>query len=118
MANMPGAQPTADDVAVVNFEIFGYWTQYHHSGNHNWGANPTVTYAFDPASGFTANEQAAFAEGLQLWSDVANIHFTVTANFASAGIQISRGNDGQANTVDSYLTHQPTQLLNAATSID
>src|SRR5205807_697241 len=36
-----------------------------------------VTYAFDPASGWNATEQAAIVAGLSLWSAVANITFTL-----------------------------------------
>ena len=74
-----------------------------------WGSNTpgtaggTVSYYFDPASGWTATEQAVISAGLALWSAEANINFAVTANSAAAGITFVRGNDRGA-----YTTHTVT----------
>jgi len=62
------------------------------SGTPSTGAD--VTYSFASASNWTASEQAAWQGGLALWSAVANIKFTETADAAGANFRIIRGNDG------------------------
>jgi Ca2+-binding RTX toxin-like protein len=63
----------------------------------------TVTYAFDPASHWTAAEQTALASGLALWSAEANINFVlagppVTGTIVAPGPNFIfyRGTDGSA----------------------
>ncbi|HET7085131.1 MAG TPA: M10 family metallopeptidase C-terminal domain-containing protein [Rhizomicrobium sp.] len=74
-----------------------------------WGGNTpstaggTVSYYFDPASGWTAAEQAIISAGLALWSAEANINFAVTANPSGAGITFVRGHDRGA-----YTSHATT----------
>jgi len=68
-----------------------------------WGANTagtsggTVSYYFDPASGWTAPEQSVFSAGLAFWSAVTNINFSLTTD-PGAGITFVRGHDGGAGT--------------------
>lgn len=74
------------------------------SNAHKWGsatghtAGGTVDYYFDPASSWSTTEKAVFTACLTLWSDVANIHFALTANAGAADITFHRGNNGQAVT--------------------
>ena len=94
-----------------------------HDG-HVWGASGvTVTYWFDPSSNWTATEKAAFTDALNLWSGVANIHFTLSSASSNPGdaIDITRGTNGQANTNDNYTFSFPdqTNIVSSATvSID
>ena len=39
------------------------------------GVGATVSYGFDPASGFTAQEKATFVAGLSMWASVADLTF-------------------------------------------
>jgi serralysin len=88
----------------------------------NWGAGATVTYAFNPASNYTAAEQAAYVTALKLWSAVANISFSVTSNYSFAKIQFTRTSDGQANTNTNYTLPNPRtrpgHLQTASVGID
>jgi len=63
-------------------------------GSGTPGTGADVTYSFASASNWTASEQAAWQGGLALWSAVANIKFTETADAAGANFRIIRGNDG------------------------
>jgi hypothetical protein len=71
---------------------------------HKWGSSApgttggTVNFYFDPASNWTATEKAQMTACINLWSDLANIHFSLTANAASADITFERGSDGNAVT--------------------
>ncbi|HEY1629754.1 MAG TPA: M10 family metallopeptidase C-terminal domain-containing protein [Rhizomicrobium sp.] len=74
------------------------------SDDHKWGsstshtAGGTVTYYFDTASSWTATEKAQMTACLTLWSDIANINFSLTSVAAGADITFHRGNDGSAVT--------------------
>ncbi len=70
---------------------------------NDWGAGTTVTYAFNPASNWTTTEMNAFTDGYKLWSAIANITFSLTTDYASTQVQITRGvNTGGAETINSY----------------
>jgi hypothetical protein len=58
------------------------------------GTGADVTYSFAAASNWTASEKMAWQGGLALWSAVADIRFSETADAASANFAIVRGNDG------------------------
>ena len=60
------------------------------------GTGATITYAFDPASNWTAVEKAAFVSTMDLWSAVANVTFTETG-FDVDKFDLIRGNDGGAS---------------------
>ena len=74
------------------------------SNAHKWGAaqsdtlGGTVTYYFDSGSSWTATEKAQMTACITLWSDLANINFSLTTNSAAADITLTRGSDGQAVT--------------------
>lgn len=61
------------------------------------GTGASISYAFDPASHWTAAEQNAFTATLHLWADVANISFTQAVSTTGANITISRGTNGTAS---------------------
>ena len=72
------------------------------SHQFKWGrpragtAGGTVSYGFDPASDWSAAEQAVLVAGLTLWSDEADIAFTPAAPGAGADITFKRGHDHSA----------------------
>lgn len=76
--------------------------------SRKWGgttagtAGGTVYYYFDPASNWSATEQAQLASGLALWAAVANVNFVPTANSNQAGVTFTRGTDGGAYTYTIY----------------
>lgn len=72
------------------------------SDSHAGSTGGVVTYAFDPASNWSLVERNAFKAGLALWSAVANISFAEVGNLASAELDFTRGNDGQAHTQGTY----------------
>jgi len=78
------------------------------SDDHKWGsatshtAGGTVTYYFDTASSWTATEKAQMTACITLWSDIANINFSLTSNAAAADITFHRGSDGSAVTPASW----------------
>lgn len=70
---------------------------------HKWGAptagtGATVTYAFDPDSSFSANEQATVLRAFATWSGVADVRFVAAASSTGADVLIHRGTDGRADT--------------------
>ena len=67
-------------------------------GSPTAGTGATITYGFDVASAFTAQEQQAFKMALAMWSSVANVTFAAAANPATADILVQRGTDGEAHT--------------------
>ena len=71
-------------------------------GNTAGSAGGTVYYYFNPASKWSASEQAQLASGLALWAAVANIKFVATTNASQAGITFTRGSDGGAYTYTIY----------------
>jgi len=88
-----------------------YWTwKYDNPATYNstsiarkWGstsgsaagtAGGTVYYYFDAAAYWSATEKAAFVAGLTLWSDVANIQFSLASSQASANQVFYRGSAG------------------------
>ncbi|HJR57364.1 MAG TPA: M10 family metallopeptidase C-terminal domain-containing protein, partial [Rhizomicrobium sp.] len=78
----------------------GYTLAYkwHADGSAPTAGTPggIVTYAFNAASGWNADETAAFTAALTLWSAVANISFSLTSDYGHAGIQFTRGSDDRA----------------------
>ena len=71
------------------------------SGANKWGSptigtgGGTVTYYFNPASAWNAQEKNAFVSAMTLWSSEVNIQFAETTS-AAAGITITRGTDHSA----------------------
>ena len=65
-------------------------------GSPTAGAGATITYAFNPASNWTATEESAFATTMSLWSAFANVTFTNVGSTASAEVVIGRASDGTA----------------------
>jgi len=72
------------------------------SDSHAGTTGGVVTYAFDPASNWSLVERDMFKAGLALWSAVVNISFVEVGNLASAELDFTRGNDGQAHTQGAY----------------
>lgn len=80
-----------------------YWSAFEgvsafKFGSSAAGTGATISYAYDPASGFSATEQATFARALATWSAVADVRFVRTGDTSTASILLHRGNDGQAYT--------------------
>lgn len=76
----------------------GYSTTSHEAkwGAPTAGTGAAISVAFDAGSHWTNTEEAAFLSAMHLWSDVANVNFTLTSNQSSADLVISRGSDGSA----------------------
>jgi hypothetical protein len=77
------------------------------SGEAKWGAgtagaNATITFGFDAASGWSPTERAAFTSTLALWSAVANVNFVLVSDATTANIDFKRGSDGSASEQHSY----------------
>src|SRR5205823_5647159 len=70
-------------------------------GSPTAGTGATISYFFDPASSFSAQEKATFQMGLAMWSSVANVTFVVASSAGAADVLMHRGNDGKANTASS-----------------
>lgn len=128
MANLPAA--LADEVtflsglgadrrvAPVSFFSWNYDAPptYGSAQSFKWGGTTPgtrggiVTYAFDPASGWSAAEKQVFMAGFALWSDEANIRF-VPVRAATADVTIYRNSTG-----DAYETEtEPASTPGAAT---
>ena len=60
------------------------------------GTGATITYAFDPGSGWSATEEKAFIASMHLWQAEANVHFVAATSVSSANIVFSRSHDGTA----------------------
>jgi serralysin len=56
----------------------------------------TVTYWFDTTSNWSTTEKNALLSGLALWSDIANISFSLAASASAANFTFFRGHDGSA----------------------
>jgi serralysin len=72
------------------------------SDEAKWGASTagtgaTITYAFAPASDWTATEQSAFVATMALWSDVADVTFTQVSASSSPEVLLSRASNGSAD---------------------
>ncbi|MEJ0015159.1 MAG: Hint domain-containing protein [Acetobacteraceae bacterium] len=98
-----------------NFNFAGY--------AHVWTPGSTVTYWFNPASNWTVAEQGAFTQALNLWSAIADIHFSLSAAPTLPGhaISITRGSDSAASTSTPYSFSVPLgmgQISSASVSID
>ena len=63
-------------------------------GDPTPGTGATVSYHFNDDSGWSDEEKDAWEGGLGLWSAVANITFTETADSGSANFVITRGGPG------------------------
>jgi len=60
---------------------------------HKWGGGAvgtpgSLTYYFDPNSGFTASQIAMYQAAMQLWTDEANVTFTQVTSAAQAEMQL------------------------------
>ena len=60
---------------------------------HKWGGGAagtpgSLTYYFDPASGFTIGQIAMYQAAMQLWTDEANVTFTQVTSAAQADMQL------------------------------
>jgi Ca2+-binding RTX toxin-like protein len=84
------------------------------------GAGATITYYFDPASNFTAQEKATYLRAFATWSSVADITFEAGGRL-SADVRLVRGSDGGAYT-SSFSLPGPSglgvPLVQAMISID
>jgi hypothetical protein len=89
-----GNTPPTYNTAYVKAAKFGANTAGTSGG--------TVAYYFDPASNWSASEQAQLTGGLALWAAVANINFVKTTDSSQAKITFHRGNDGGAYTYTIY----------------
>lgn len=93
-------------------------------GNPGAGTGGSVTVAFAAASHWSATEQQAFLSAMQLWSAVADIHFSVTSDQGSAGLVISRASNRTASESDGRYyqgyenSGQLGQLLKTSIAID
>jgi serralysin len=87
---------------------------------HDWGDDdPTVTYSFDPGSDWTAAEEAAFVDGLGLYSAMADITFVQAAPGVTGEIRFVRGAAGSgATTTWTTSGNVPGNLNTATISID
>src|ERR1700756_3563631 len=65
-------------------------------GSSTPGTGATISYAFDPASHWTATEEQSFIDTAALWSAVTNVSFVEASSPASAEVTISRASDGTA----------------------
>lgn len=75
-------------------------------GNATPGTGATITYYFDPAASWTADEQWAFQSTMALWSAVANVRMVATADPSAADFWIKRGLGTQgANWENIAFTH-------------
>lgn len=76
------------------------------NGEAKWGpaqagSGAEVTVSFDTASNWTATEKAGFVASMHLWSEVANVRFTVVDG-SGAEIDIKRGSDHSADEDSGY----------------
>jgi len=73
---------------------------------YKWGsatpgtASGTISFAYDPASSYTATEQNLYQSSMALWSAEANVTFVLTASYADAALKITRGTDKSAFATD------------------
>ncbi len=70
-------------------------------------AGGTVYYYFDPASNWTAGEEASFTAGFALWSAVANVTFVQTNSAGNENIEITRGAAGSGAYEESGFLYAP-----------
>lgn len=70
----------------------------HKWGEPTAGTGATITYAFDPDSSFSANEQATVLRAFATWSAVADVRFVAASSSTGADVLIHRGDDGRADT--------------------
>jgi serralysin len=90
--NAPTTYGSASTMA--NQLVNGYWQNVGwsaHQWNHSAGT-PTVTYSL--SNEFTAGERASFTSAFSLWSQVANINFSLVTS--GAQITVLEGDDGGA----------------------
>jgi len=79
------------------------------------GTGAAIEVAFAPGEWSTAETQA-FTAAMHLWSDVANISFTITTDLSVADLVINRGSDGAAVTgfTDGIIGVEGTPILGKA----
>jgi Ca2+-binding RTX toxin-like protein len=65
-------------------------------GESKVGTGATITYFFDPSSRFSAVEKATFLKAFGMWSAIADVSFVEVGNSRSAGVFLTRGDDGGA----------------------
>ncbi|WP_311274498.1 M10 family metallopeptidase [Methylobacterium sp. WCS2018Hpa-22] len=105
----PVSPTMAEEVSFINgLSPDGTLTEASFAGwegrtAHKWGAptagtGATITYAFDPDSSFSANEQATVLRAFATWSGVADVRFVAASSSTAADVLIHRGNDGRADT--------------------
>ena len=72
------------------------------SGGAHWAlpaSGPVqLTYAFDPTANLTSAETASLTAALRLWSDIADVTFTPTTDYAGADIDFTTNTQGYAET--------------------
>jgi serralysin len=78
-----------------------FWTDYGETAA-KWGGGSAgtsggvVSYAFDVASNFTAEELATWRMSLGMWMAVADIQFSEVSEDSAPAVILQRGNDGRA----------------------
>ena len=86
---------STNQIAATSFWTWNYNNPATYSSTswaNKWGSTTPgtsggiVTYAFDPASNWTATEKAALEAGLALWSAVANITFALAGSTFSGTV--------------------------------
>ncbi len=104
----PPVSPSAsDEVAFItgigadgNLTDRSYWGAVNSTafkwGSSTQGTGATISYSFDKASHFTAQEKATFLKAFAMWSSVADVTFVEVKN--NAGVVLTRGHDGGAYT--------------------
>jgi len=65
-------------------------------GDGTAGTGAQVTVSFDPASHWSAAEQAMLTSAMHLWTAIANIGFTILNDGSAGSVTIARGSDGEA----------------------
>jgi hypothetical protein len=94
-----------DKVGSTSWALWNFnWpATYKTTGNvYKWGSGTpgtsggTVTYWFDAASNWTANEKNELISGLKLWQSEANISFAQASSASAANFVFDRGTDKKA----------------------
>ena len=80
------------------------------------GTSASITYQFNSASNWTADEQAAWRAGMALWSNVANINFSAATGDTNADFTITRGNKGAYASVKPIQSTVGSAVLPTATA--
>lgn len=97
---------------MVTQLVSGYWQNVGWDA-HQWGT-ATVTYSL--SNEFTAAEKSAFTAAFALWSDVADISFSLVAS--GAQITIVEGDDGGAWSGNTSYNPTTMDMVSNTISID